>query len=357
MTNRPDGAPGYPIGIIGCGNIFERYVNGLRKLGGVEIAWCADLDEPLAHKRASELGIPRSGGPAEALADQLGYAGLVVNLTPPAAHADVARAALLAGKHVYIEKPLAATLHAAAEVLGVAAKHELVVGGAPDWILGRTAQAAREALASGRIGQPVAVSAFATHSKVEQWHPNPAIFFREGGGPVLDIGPYYVSALADFLGPVRAVAAVQRAGLPERPVTAPGRLVDSVPVEVATHACALLQFESGTIGTLTLSFDAWERTMPFIEIYGTEGTLSLPMPHEWDGEIQIKLHGDQDWAVLPTPGPEYVRGIGVVDMAQAIRDGRLPRASGTAAYHVLEVLSALETSSTEQRFVQVQPGS
>jgi len=129
--------------------------------------------------------------------------------------------------------------------------------------------------------------------------------------------------------------------------------VDSVPVEVATHASALLHFEPGAIGTLTLSFDAWERTMPFIEIYGTEGTLSLPMPHERDGEVRVKLHRDNDWAILPRPAGEYARGIGVVDMAQAIRDGRPPRASGTAAYHVLEVLTALETSSAEQRFVQL----
>ena len=353
LTDQQAGTPGYPIGIIGCGNIFERYVNGLRTLGGVEIAWCADLDESLAEKRASELGIPRCGSPAEALADRLGYAGLVVNLTPPAAHADVALAVLLAGKHVYTEKPLAATLPAAADVLSLAAERGLEVGGAPDWILSGTGRAAREAIASGRIGQPVAVSAFATHSKVEQWHPNPGMFFRRGGGPVLDIGPYYVSALADCLGPVRAVAAMQRTGLPERPVTAPNRLVDSVPVEVATHASALLHFEPGAIGTLTLSFDAWERTMPFIEIYGTEGTLSLPMPHERDGEVRVKLHRDNDWAILPRPAGEYARGIGVVDMAQAIRDGRPPRASGTAAYHVLEVLTALETSSAEQRFVQL----
>jgi len=347
----------YPTGIIGCGNIFERYVNGLRKLGGVEIVWCADLDVPLAEKRAGELGIAASGSPEDALAGRLGDAGLVVNLTPPTAHAAVARAVLLAGKHVYTEKPLADTPQAARQMLELAAERGLQAGGAPDWILSGTAQTAREVITSGRIGELIGVTAFASHSKVEQWHPNPGIFFARGAGPVLDIGPYYVSALAYLLGPVSEIAAVQLAGLRERPVTAPNRLVDSVPVEVATHASALLRFASGPVGTLTLSFDAWERTMPFIEIYGSEGTLSLPMPHERDGEVRVKRHSDEDWAVLPQPAEEYARGIGVVEMAQAIQQGREPQASGTAACHVLDVLTAIETSSNTGQFVSLPSDS
>jgi predicted dehydrogenase len=344
---------GYPIGIIGCGNVFERYVTGLRKLGGVQIAWCADLDVPLAEKMAAKLGIPGSGSPTDALGDRVGSAGLVVNLTPPTAHAKVAQAALLAGKHVYIEKPLADTPTAAAEVLSLAARRGLQVGGAPDWILSSTAQVAREVINAGRIGQPVAVSAFVSHSRVEEWHPSPGIFFQRGAGPVLDLGPYYISALIYWLGPIAEVAALQQTGLRERPVTAPNRLVDSVPVEVATHACALLRFESGTVGTLTVSFEAWERSMPFIEIYGSDGTLSLPMPHERDGDVRIKLHSDAEWTSVPTPARPYARGIGVVEMAQAIQEARSPEASGTAAYHVLEVLTAIETSSVERKFVRL----
>lgn len=352
MTGQAGAEPLYAVGIIGCGNIFERYVTGMRGLGGVNIAWCADLDEPLARKRGEEFGIA-GGSVADALADRLGPADLVVNLTPPAAHAAVSRQVLLANKHVYVEKPLATAPADAAAILRLAADRELLVGAAPDWILSATAQAAGQAIQAGRIGEPVAVSAFATHSKVEQWHPSPAMFFTAGAGPVLDIGPYYISALAHLLGPVRSVAALERVGASERQVTSPGRTVDTVPVDVPTHVCAVLEFASGTIGTLTLSFDAWERTMPFIEIYGTEGTLSLPMPHESDGQVRLKLHSDADWTRLTPPDGPYTRGIGVTDMAAAITEGKPHKATGTAAYHVLEVLTALSTASSRHEIVPV----
>jgi predicted dehydrogenase len=344
--------PGYRIGIIGCGNIFERYVTGMRAIGGVDIVWCADLDEPLAHKRAEEFGLT-GGSVADALADRLGPASLVVNLTPPAAHAPVSREVLQAGKHVYVEKPLATTPAEAAEVLQLASDSGLQVGAAPDWVLSATAQAAREAITSGRIGEPVGVTAFTAHSRVEQWHPSPALFFAAGAGPVLDIGPYYVSALAYLLGPIRSVSALARIGAPQRQVTAPGRTVDVVLVEVATHVCALLDFASGTVGTLTLSFDAWEQTMPFIEVHGTEGTLSLPRPHERDGQVRLKLHSDSDWTELtPADGP-YARGIGVTEMAAAISAGRPHLATGTAALHVLEVLTGLSEASSRHEIVRI----
>ena len=314
--------------------------------------WCADLDVGLAQQRGKEFGI-RGGSPDQALADELGAADLVVNLTPPAAHAAVSTAVLHAGKHVYVEKPLATSVQAAMEVLALAAERGLQVGGAPDWILSRTCQVARSALAEGRIGEPIGVTAFASHSRVESWHPNPQIFFRHGGGPVLDIGPYYISALADLLGPINAVAAIQRRGQESRAVTAPNRLVNAVGVEVDTHSCSLLRFTSGVIGTLTLSFDTWERTMPFVEIYGTEGTLALPMPHEREGEVKLKSHTDAEWASLTAGEGNYVRGLGVVDMAEAIRSGRHPVASGVAARHVVEVLTAINLSGTEGRFVTI----
>ncbi len=344
----------YPVGIIGCGNIFERYVGGLRRFNSLEIVWCADIDEELAHRRADELEIARAGSPGDALEDRLGSAELVLNLTPPAVHAEVMSQVLEAGKHVYTEKPLAMTLDAARDVLTLAQSRGLRVGAAPDWFLGPTGRAARDAIETGRIGQPVAVSAFIAHSKVEQWHPNPSLFFLPGAGPVFDLGPYYVSALVDCLGPVRRVAALQRVGAPTRTVTAPDRLLDEVKVEVATHAATVLEFSSGVIGNLTMSFDAWERTMPFIEIYGTDGTLSLPMPHETDGPLRCKRHDADAWEELePASGEPYVRGIGVAQMAEALQNGGHVQASGTLGYHVLEVLCAVESSSVERKFVEI----
>jgi predicted dehydrogenase len=342
------------VGIVGCGNIFPRYVAGLRRFDDVRVAWCADLDHALAERRASELELPNAGSPDQAAADELGAAALVVNLTPPIAHAQVSKQFLEAGKHVYTEKPLATTLADARDVLATAAEHSLQVGAAPDWLLSRSARAAHEALEAGRIGDVVAASAFITHSGLERWHPDPRGFFLPGAGPVYDLGPYYVSVLVHLLGPVRTVAALETTGRPTRPVTSENRVVETVDVRVPTHAAAILEHESGAIANLTMSFEAWERTMPFIEIYGTEGTLSLPMPHERDDAVKVKLHADEQWTELELPdGEEYVRGVGVVDMARALSTGAPVQASGALGYHVLEVLTAVDSSSADRRFVAI----
>ena len=342
-----------PVGIVGCGNIFPKYMVGLRRFDDLEIIWCADIDRALAERRAAELDIPNAGSPEEAAADELGAATLVINLTPPAAHAQVSRDLLDAGKHVYTEKPLATTLADARDILATADRHSLKVGAAPDWLLSRSARAARTALESGRIGEPVAASAFISHSRLESWHPDPRGFFLPGAGPVYDLGPYYVSVLVHLLGPVRSVAALATTGLATRPVNAPHRVVDTVDVHVPTHAVAILEHESGTIANLTMSFEAWERTMPFIEIYGTEGTLSLPMPHERDDAVKVKTH-DDEWTELDLPdGEEYVRGVGVADMARALSTDAPVQASGALGYHVLEVLSAVDSSSADRRFVPI----
>jgi predicted dehydrogenase len=351
----------FPVGIVGCGNIFPRYVDGLRRFDDVEIAWCADIDRSLAERRAKELDIPNAGTPAEAASDELGAAPLVVNLTPPSVHAQVIGDFLGAAKHVYTEKPLATSLDDARSLLAAAAQRSLQLGAAPDWFLSRTARAARAAIESGRIGEPLAVSGFITHSRVERWHPDPRGFFLPGAGPVFDLGPYYVSAMVHLLGPIRTVGALQRTGTSTRTVTAPERVADTVDVQVPTHAVTILEFASGAIGDLTMSFDAWERTMPFIEVYGSEGTLSLPMPHERDDTLKTKSHDDEQWSELELPdGQPYIRGIGVVEMARALRTGAAVQASGALGYHVLEVLCAVDTSSAEQRFVPLagpEPGS
>jgi predicted dehydrogenase len=340
---------------MGCGSIFERYVNGLRRFPEIEIVWCADLDEALARRRAKELSIPSAGSASAALSDGLGNASLVINLTPPSAHFEVSAALLSSGRHVYTEKPFATTLDDGKALIALAKARGLQLGGAPDWFLGRSCRTARHAVESGRIGEPIAASGFITHSRVERWHPNPGIFFAAGGGPVFDLGPYYVSALTDCLGPVSSVAALERMPQTTRLVTSPDRVVHAVTVAVPTHAVSLLEFRSGVVASLTMSFDAWERTMPFIEIYGTEGTLSLPMPHESDKAVRCKLHDDEEFSELELLGGEdYVRGLGVADMVRALGSGAEPRAGAARAYHVLEVLLAVDRASAEHAFVAVE---
>jgi predicted dehydrogenase len=340
------------VGIVGCGNIFPRYVDALRRFPDLELVWCADIDHVLAETRAKKFGIPNAGRPADAAADRLGRATLVVNLTPPAVHAEVIRRFLEHGKHVYTEKPLASNVDDAKALATLAATRSLQLAAAPDWFLSRTAAAARTTIASGRIGEPLAASGFITHSRVERWHPDPAGFFLPGAGPVFDMGPYYVSAMVDLLGPISTVAALERRGARTRAVTAPNRVAETVDVRVATHAETVLEFRSGAIGHLTMSFDAWERTMPFIEIYGSAGTLSLPMPHESDDVLHVKSHDEEKWVDVELPeGEPYIRGIGVAELARSLASGAGASERRGRALHITEVLSAVGTSSRERSFV------
>jgi predicted dehydrogenase len=340
------------LGILGCGNIFGRYVAGLRRYPELRIVRVADVDTGRAKDAAAEYDLPAWGDDAELFADD--SVDIVVNLTPPVHHAATITAALRAGKHVYVEKPLATTVSAAREVLAVAATTGRVLGSAPDTFLGSASQTARRALDDGLIGEPVGASMFVGHSKAERWHPDPRFLFRAGGGPVLDMGPYYVAILVNLLGPVRSVAAASRIGAPVRSLTAPNRAADSVEVEVATHASAVFTFTSGVLGTAQLSFDVWDSDLPHIEVYGTEGTLSLANPNHFDGDVRVRRHEDQEWRVLP-PVVELFgavgtreqnrRGLGVWDLAGAL-DGQPHRANAEFAFHVLETLCAIEEGGT-----------
>jgi predicted dehydrogenase len=225
-----------------------------------------------------------------------------------------------------------------------------LLGSAPDTFLGSASQTARRALDDGLIGEPVGVSMFVGHSKAERWHPDPRFLFKAGGGPVLDMGPYYVAILANLLGPIATVSAASRIGAPVRTLTAPNRAADTVDVEVATHASAVFTFTSGVLGTAQLSFDVWDSDLPFIEVYGTEGTLSLADPNHFDGDVRVKRHEDSEWRVLESvvelfgavgTAEQHRRGLGVRDLADALEGGP-HRASAGFAFHVLEVLCAIE---------------
>ncbi|MFC9432063.1 Gfo/Idh/MocA family protein [Streptomyces sp. NPDC056987] len=344
------------IGILGAGNISGRYVEGLRTFPELDVVRIADVDTARAERAAADHAIPAWGNDTELLDDD--RVEIVVNITPPRFHAETVIAALRAGKHVYVEKPLAATVEEAREVLETAADSGRLLGSAPDTFLGSAVQTARHALDTGLIGEPVGATAFVRSSRVETWHPDPRSFYGPGGGPVMDMGPYYLAALVNCLGPVRQLSAATRVGARTRRVTSPDRVVDEVTVEVPTHASASLTFASGAIATVLMSFDVWDTELPRIEIYGTEGTLALPNPNFFDGDVRVKRHGDTEWEVL-TPVTElfgavgtaeqHRRGLGVRDLARAL-GGEPHRANPAFAFHTLEVLAGFEVSQQEDRF-------
>ena len=347
------------VGILGCGNIARRYVDGMSRYPTLAVKGCADLFPDVAASFAESTGITAYATIDDLLSDP--QIDLVVNITPPSAHAEVSIDALQRGKHVYVEKPLAATLAEGNSMIQAARQAGLKLGSAPDTFLGSAAQTARRAIDEGRIGAPVAAAAFITHSKAESWHPDPTFLFKPGGGPVLDLGPYYLSALVNCLGSVAQVSALTRVGAPTRTVTTPDRRVDSIEVETTTHATALLKFDSGLLATMMFSFDVWNHHLPFVEIYGTAGTLALSDPNEYDGDILLRGNYEDSWStlspVLPRSGEpgtsaQLLRGMGVADLAAAV-DGAVHRTNSDLGLHVLEVLEAVETASETQSVVSI----
>ena len=339
------------VGIIGCGNILGRYLKGMSRFPWLEVRGCAARSAEHARAAGAEFGIGGFGSVQDMLDSP--DVEVVLNITTPAAHAATTAAALAAGKHVYVEKPITTRLSDARPRVDQAAAAGLLLGSAPDTFLGSAAQTARRAVDDGLIGEPVGVAGFITSGRVETWHPDPTFLFQPGGGPVADMGPYYLTAMVNMLGPLASVAARSRIGAPTLQVTSPGRRVDSITVTTATHASAVLEFESGVIGTLLASFDVWDHHLPRLEVYGTQGTLSVPDPNTFDGDVLVKGHADDDWRVLPPvigvfaePGTmdQYLRGPGVADLVAAL-DGAPQRATARLACHVLEVIEGIETAS------------
>lgn len=337
------------VGIIGCGNVSSQYLNAARLFRSFRIAALADLEPARAQARAAEFGIPK----ALPIDDLLGDADLdlVINLTVPSVHASVSKQVLEAGRSVYSEKPLASTREEAESVLELARSRGLRVGCAPDTFLGAGLQTSRKLLDDGWIGEPVAATAFMMSRGMEMWHPDPAFFYQPGAGPLFDVGPYYVTALVHLLGPVVKVASTAKTSFSERLITSQPLFGTRIPVGTPTHISGLLTFESGVVGTLMTSFDVWASELPRIEIYGTEGTLSVPDPNTFGGPVRLKRAGAGEWSTLPlTHGyPENSRGLGVADMAHALLSGRAHRASGALAYHVLDIMqSTLEAAEAER---------
>lgn len=343
------------VGIIGCGKISGIYMENCRKFTELELAACADLDLSRAREQAERYGIPRVCTVEELLGDP--DISIVINLTIPAAHAEVCLKALEAGKHVYVEKPLAVTREDGLAILEAARRRGLLVGSAPETFFGAGIQTALKLIRDGVIGRPVSATAFMLGRGHEHWHPDPEFYYAKGGGPMFDMGPYYLTALIQLLGPIRRIAGITGKALAERTITSEKKHGQRVPVEVPTHVAGTLEFAEGAIATLITSFDVFGgSTLPPIEIHGTEGTLLVPDPNTFGGPVKYRRLGETEWTEAPLlPGyAENSRGIGPADMAAALLRSRPHRASGELAYHVLEAMWGFHDSSDSGRYYEMQ---
>ncbi|MEU5646568.1 Gfo/Idh/MocA family protein [Streptomyces milbemycinicus] len=343
------------IGIVGAGKISGAYLATLERLTSLRLTAVTDLDRGRAQAVAEQA--PGGGKPtvAESVADLVARDDVdaVLNLTIPAAHAEVALAALGAGKHVYGEKPLAANRKEADAVLEAARTAGLRVGCAPDTVLGTGTQTARKAVDDGLIGRPVAATAFMTTAGHEKWHPDPEFYYQPGGGPLLDMGPYYLSALVHLLGPVVKVTGASSRPRAQRTIGSGPRAGHTFPVEVDTHITGVLEHANGALSTLVMSFDIHAARLPRIEVHGTDASLSLPDPNGFDGAVEI--HRGDGWETLPVSAgyPDAGRGVGLADLADALSAGRPHRASAELAAHVLDIMLTLTDAAAQDRALQV----
>lgn len=378
MTGRPGIDRPFGVGVVGIGDISDVYIDNLRRYRELlDVVGCAGRDLATARQKADRHGLRRAyRDVAELFADP--EVDIVLDLTVPAAHHPINRAALLSGKHVYSEKPLAATEAESEELLQLATERGLAIGCAPDTFLGARLQTVRRLIDDGRVGDVVGATAAVVSHGHEWHHPNPAFLYQPGAGPVMDIGPYYVTALLALLGAVDNLAAMAGRAHAQRRVEFGAQRGEAIPVAVDTHVIGLLRFRNGALATLIASFDVWDSRLPRLEFYGTRGTVLLPDPDPLDGPNLFggpRLFRDgadspwvgmprraplPPWQEIPLDGPfvstshaRNSRGIGLVDLALAVRDGREPRASGRMAHHAVGVMEGLLRSADEGRFVRV----
>ncbi len=353
------------VGLVGCGNISDVYLTNAAAFRDFEVIALSDINPEAARRQSDKYGV-RVLSVDQLLANS--DIDAVLNLTIPSAHAEISLAAIAAGKHVYSEKPLAASLVDGRRIIAAAADRNLRVGCAPDTILGAGVQTARALIDGGAIGKPLSGLAAVLGRGMEMWHPNPTFFFKPGGGPVLDMGPYYVATLVTLLGPVDRVTAVGQIGLDSRIVTAPGSpiLGKAIKVEVLTSVQAFLTFVSGAQVAFLASWDVWRHGLPPIELHGVAGSLRAPDPNFFDGAVAL-ASGPRDWrqtstaqrvfgrANWPTPAPDRAnwRGLGLADMARAIVDNRPHRADGHLALHTLAVLEGILQSAISEKSVVI----
>ncbi|MCK5862042.1 MAG: Gfo/Idh/MocA family oxidoreductase [Candidatus Hydrogenedentes bacterium] len=342
------------VGVVGCGNISDLYFQAGTRFDAFNIIACTDLNRELAEEKAELYEIPRVLSTDELLADP--NIAMVLNITQPKAHAEIAMRAVAAGKHLYNEKPLTPERAEGRKLLNCARRKGVRVGCAPDTVLGAGVQTARKLIDDGWIGTPVSATAFMMCHGHESWHPNPEFYYEMGGGPMFDMGPYYLTALVTLLGPVAHVSAVTRTTFKKRLITSQPKKGKKITVETPTHLTGLIEFENNVVCTMITSFDVWHTGLPCIEIHGTEGSLSVPDPNGFGGEVKVFRPGYEDWQSVPhTHGyADQSRGIGLADMAAAIQRKRKHRANGELSYHVLDVMHAFLDGGDSHRQVVVK---
>lgn len=348
------------IAVVGCGNISGIYLQNLSHWPETQIVACSDLDLSRAEQKAVEYGIEYALTPQQAIeADDI---DLILNLTVPKAHFEVSRLAIEAGKCVYVEKPLALTYAEGMALLDAAFKRGLSIGCAPDTVLGSGIQTCREIIDSQELGTVVGGNAFMLCPGHESWHPSPEFYYEKGGGPLFDMGPYYLSALFNLLGPIESVIASAKTPATKRTITSQPKAGQQIDVETPTHIVAVYEFVIGAAVQFTSSFDVQRSSLPHIELYGTSGSLIIPDPNGFGdapGGILACRRGATDWTreAMTFQYQENMRGLGVLDLVRAHKEDRLPRASGEIALHVLEAMekTLLAAESGQRQHLETRP--
>jgi len=340
------------VGIIGAGVISKEYLDNLTSFPDVKVVAIGDLFEEAAAARAAEYGVPVHGG-VEAVLDNPDVE-IVINLTIPAAHVEVATKAVNAGKHVWSEKPFSLDRESGLGLLKTADAAGVRLGCAPDTFLGAGLQTARRMIERGDIGAPLTALTLMQSPGPESWHPNPAFLFQDGAGPLFDIGPYYLTTLVQTFGSIRRVAAFGSRSKETRVIGSGPKAGEEFAVTVPTHVSSILEFEGGESAQSIFSFDSPLKRAGFVEITGTDATIAFPDPNRFDGEVRICATGSDDWTTVPSVGSTASRGAGVLEMARAIREGRPHRAQGELAFHVLDTMASIAESIDTRAFVDVE---
>jgi len=335
------------IGVVGCGNISGIYFKNLTQTFlNTHVYSCADLIPERASAAAKEWSIPLIQTFEEMIADD--KIDIILNITPPQKHYDLCKKALLAGKNVYVEKPLSLSIEEGSELVGIAEKKGLLLGCAPDTFMGGGIQTCRKLIDDGYIGEPIGATAFMLCHGHESWHPAPEFYYQKGGGPMFDMGPYYITALVNLMGGVQEVTGMTHKTFDTRTITSQPLFGKVVEVEIPTHIAGMLRFDNGAVATVITSFDVWNTTLPRIEIYGTRGSLVVPDPNTFGGPVLLSTLDGGGFKEIPLTHiyAENSRGLGLSDMAQCLLDGTKDnKAGGCLANHVLEVMCGIHLSS------------